>query len=1393
MPLEATETTGDGRSSPKQDIKNAQNALDDASRLGEQSRLGQLEEEFVRNAQQAGEVAGSDSVGFLLDGLNSLVESLPPLVRALDAIAQVHPFLAVAVGAFKVVIELEVKRRDNDKKVNLLFLEMRNMMAALLQLQGVRPDHAGWDGLTVGVRLEDLVKKTAREIKECANACDAYARKRLLAKVFKAPSWEGTLKEYIQLFNDRKNEFCFRISIHTGQGVDSANAKLDVLTAKIGIVFEFFRRAVSREERVLAEAIRQAGGADAVLANPNVLQELLLKESQLEAAALSQPESGPPGTVFGAAPRLPMSSRRGGVYFSRAAEAHRSRRPVSSRPPRGNPAYRSAYPSGPPGEYGGYAPAYYYRMGAQPGGWPGSPEEGAVGKESGAEMTRLMRDLADEPAVTIKKNLVWFERKFMIQQREIVDEMTRVVVHQGDRVISSVLAGPHERIVDPDMYAIWKDMRWRGIVKARHLILAIHDYYMQRFDDQQRGATGGGKSRRALISDDDVWAIECLDLMHLQPVIEAFDNDASGFVTIQEVNYFTTSRPQGWSLLHWLAYWAVGWQVSMTEYKRKIRTLLARMRKLQPTVRGRELAVRDYLGTIESVVRDMTVLFRDDVEHQHLLKRFQKYTDQEEARLRVGLETAKYDLDALDTLALINGPRGLERNLFVILYLVLRRHYDVMRLGRKVILHPEELSDAAAVITLIKDAHWYRGQVLMGLFAQRRLLVPTEMSDYACGMMSLWQVAGMGYSPFPDEGDVDPGLADDRENQEPTEAILKYPAHLDTFYPESEDGIRSYGVETIDELRPLLGHWAGVQMHSSAEGLVNRDTFSLDFHPSPDDPAKVIAIPLLNMPWICTRATVTAEFAGPDDKGKWTYTVTGSYNTSTLQDWRFNVTLNEDNLTLEGEEDSPLFSTASSSRQSTVIKKNSIPEVMIFYPTPSALSANRAAARWRFAISAVLDDVRRHQCFSWAFIKERRDRKQLFASLLLVQSVLGDVHTDDKEDLVRIRSCTVPADIHYFAYASVEPAKFPWILPWCTECKRLLRTVDPCLRCVSCEPGISVGDSWGGVAICGRGECLEQHTSFMWPETHRILKTRVTGWRMAKFSEETGVDTAKLEDLEDRAKAEVRSRYATSFLGRFVAAPRVRTPPSNESPLVSPHPLSTISEGVEGSINEGVSSGGFINTMETPDKADGSARPSPAADGIALQRNLWPIPPQIPYVTSAPALLPSLPTSTTRIRSPIALSESPDSSATLQDITEGKNIEPVLRCVGCQGTLDKPCWVCAECPGLTYVCGECDECGGVERGEHARRHTLLQIRSNVLEIPGDPPGRRSSPSPTDTPAVAMRMGDQLADIEGRCERTEERIERFESRLDGLDGRLVRIDDMLSTILSLLRGGSGVAG
>ena len=90
----------------------------------------------------------------------------------------------------------------------------------------------GRDGITIGDRLEGLVKETAGDIKECANVCDTYMKKRLLVKVLKGAIWDDTLKGYVQLFADRKTAFSFAVCIHTGLAVDRVNDKLDALLSR---------------------------------------------------------------------------------------------------------------------------------------------------------------------------------------------------------------------------------------------------------------------------------------------------------------------------------------------------------------------------------------------------------------------------------------------------------------------------------------------------------------------------------------------------------------------------------------------------------------------------------------------------------------------------------------------------------------------------------------------------------------------------------------------------------------------------------------------------------------------------------------------------------------------------------------------------------------------------------------------------------------------------------------------------------------------------------------------------------------------------------------------------------------------------------------------------------
>ena len=85
------------------------------------------------------------------------------------------------------------------------------------------------DGTHIEDHLKSLVERTADDIKICSNVCDAYTKKRLLAKVLLSTAWDAKLLDFIKLFGTRRNEFEFELTMHTSRGVDKANAKLVVI------------------------------------------------------------------------------------------------------------------------------------------------------------------------------------------------------------------------------------------------------------------------------------------------------------------------------------------------------------------------------------------------------------------------------------------------------------------------------------------------------------------------------------------------------------------------------------------------------------------------------------------------------------------------------------------------------------------------------------------------------------------------------------------------------------------------------------------------------------------------------------------------------------------------------------------------------------------------------------------------------------------------------------------------------------------------------------------------------------------------------------------------------------------------------------------------------------
>ena len=85
------------------------------------------------------------------------------------------------------------------------------------------------DGTKIEDRLKSLVERTADDIKTCSNVCDAYTKKRLLAKVLLSSLWDMKLLDFVELFAKRRREFEFELTMHTTKGVDMANVNLDAI------------------------------------------------------------------------------------------------------------------------------------------------------------------------------------------------------------------------------------------------------------------------------------------------------------------------------------------------------------------------------------------------------------------------------------------------------------------------------------------------------------------------------------------------------------------------------------------------------------------------------------------------------------------------------------------------------------------------------------------------------------------------------------------------------------------------------------------------------------------------------------------------------------------------------------------------------------------------------------------------------------------------------------------------------------------------------------------------------------------------------------------------------------------------------------------------------------
>ncbi|KAI0744341.1 hypothetical protein C8Q80DRAFT_1272898 [Daedaleopsis nitida] len=345
------------------------------------------------------------------------------LLRALDDVAKIHPFIQFAYVLFKGVISLELAREENNEKVNTLMVTMSDMMGVLTGLESIPKDHYA-SSRSIKERLSERMQGIIDSIKACGKLCDTYRKSRATSKFFMSLQWKSEFTETVELFTAHKVTLSFDLQLHQTAMLSCLATAMDEEAARsqeieksmqemkammktlMKTVFEDMQTFEEREFKAVIGRVMPRDTAfndnlEAALNDKAIVLKVLQKEIELIRNSGSSGRDG-------------QNMRDGRVVKNR------------------------------------------------------------LGRKSGED---VIKDLDDEDYLfqrlqqEIKKGVAG-----AIKDNEDFDHKLGAI-HSS--ILHAIEAGPHERVDHSDLQNLWKDMGWKGSVKAKHFAIGLRDHLVQ--------------------------------------------------------------------------------------------------------------------------------------------------------------------------------------------------------------------------------------------------------------------------------------------------------------------------------------------------------------------------------------------------------------------------------------------------------------------------------------------------------------------------------------------------------------------------------------------------------------------------------------------------------------------------------------------------------------------------------------------------------------------------------------------------------------------------------------------------------------------------------------------------------------------------------------------------
>ncbi|KAI9069628.1 hypothetical protein FKP32DRAFT_1599785 [Trametes sanguinea] len=592
--------------------------------------------------------------------------------------------------------------------------------------------------------------------------------------------------------------------------------------------------------------------------------------------------------------------------------------------------------------------------------------------EASIALEAFKLELREDIDDALRQNLHSFLHIFEHQKTTVQIALEKYIREENDRIIGAVADvvtyGPHLKINDPELREVWQNMNWRANVQVEVMIMTIRDHYREIIDKARLA-----RERATIRFVKEEWTLRYLSRAWLNPLSEAFDLDASGYVTIAEVNQLMQLRPAEleWSVPRWLAYWAVGWGLGADLYCSRIRKILQGIRSMLPDVLPlNQAGVACYLAHAWEPLLQLALGVHMNEQPLSVHLQFLDYMNHEERRIGSKLAGRKYRIDTLDTVRSILGPGRLEKSIFPLVVLLLQNDYRKIKAATGVVLAESELEHSQMSMSVR----------LVELYHNQKLHANNRFQEHAWGLQ-LWGIDYIKQGQFltlaPDCGD-----GEDANAGQPTlaeESRITPVAYIDPHDVDPHDVVHSSEVVTMPS-HDVVGR---IDDKGSGRAFV-ASGYSFD-----STPYQVSGrCDLSEKGGLVVRFTMRPVGKVPTEY------------TGHLQD---ELTIVGDRTFLRGPRLWNKF-----------ILKRIRGTQMCLRPSPLALTSEshrgRFRALWRYAMSAVIHDIRQRN-WSWAYFAERRDTRKRFIEVIL-QSLDG--RNVDVELLSEVhRSCTV-ADARFY-------------------------------------------------------------------------------------------------------------------------------------------------------------------------------------------------------------------------------------------------------------------------------------------------------------------------------------------------------------------------------------------